>query len=83
MSEGSDGDSGQTESTASRWWLTNDILAFGLVASLIAVVLAHLGTSLNLQTFPQEVLYLYSFSVASAVAWAFGKDAVEAWRGGK
>lgn len=82
-SEGSDEEDRGTTSTSRRHWLTNDGLAVVLVLSLISVVALHGAGRLTLQTVPQSVLLLYVFSVGSAVAWAFGKDAVEAWRGGQ
>lgn len=71
-----------TTGTNKRFWLTNDLLAGVLVGSLVLVVLAHLITTFDISNTPQEIVYLYVFSVGSSVAWAFGKDAVEAWRGG-
>jgi len=79
--EGSDGWESAT-GTAKRHWLTNDALAGALGASLIAAVLLDGIGLLNLQTIPGEILYLYVFVVGSSMAWAFGKDAIEAWRGG-
>lgn len=76
-------DGGSTRSTSKRHWLTNDLLAGALALSLILVVAAHGAGWLNLQTLPQWLVGVYVFSVGSSVAWAFGKDAVEAWRGGK
>jgi hypothetical protein len=78
--EGSDGWESAT-GTAKRHWLTNDALAGALGASLIAAVLLDGVGWLNLQTIPTEILYLYVFVVGSSMAWAFGKDAIEAWRG--
>lgn len=82
-SDGSDReDNSSTNSPDRRWWLTNDILTGALVGSLIAgVLLSGLGL-LNLQTVPKEIIYIYVVSVGTAIAWAFGADAVEAWRAG-
>lgn len=80
--EGSDGSDSDTRSPSRRHWLTNDVLAGMLVLSLVAVVAAHGAGSLNLQTLPQWLVGVYSFSIGASVTWAFGQDAVEAWRSG-
>ena len=72
-----------TDSADSRWWFTNDLIAGALSASLVVAILGHGFGWLNLQTIPEGFMLLYSFAVGSAVAWAFGKDALEAWRGGE
>lgn len=49
---------------------------------ILGVILGGLGV-LNLQTVPDRIVLIYIVSVGSAVVWAFGADAVEAWRGGE
>lgn len=80
--ESSDGSASATESTQERHWLTNDAMALALVASLIVFMLITAIGFAKLSVIPKDVLYLYVFAVGSSIAWAFGKDAVEAWRGG-
>ena len=77
-----DDEQGSTDSPARRYWLTNDAIAIALVASLIVGVIFGGVGWLNLQTVPKEITLVYSASVGTAIVWAFGADAVEAWRGG-
>lgn len=82
-SEGSDDDEGaDTTDPNRRHWLTNDGLAWLLVASMPVIIGLAGGDSLTLQTVPDVMLVMYSLAFGVAVAWAFGKDAVEAWRQG-
>jgi len=73
---------GSTTDTAKRHWLTNDLMAGLLGLSLIGLVSAHGLALVDLTTLPEPLLYLYVGAVGSAVVWTFGKDAIEAWRGG-
>lgn len=75
-------ESGATHSTSKRWWLTNDGLAWLLVGTFPVVIAATAAGYLDLATVPSEVVYTWLASVGTAVAWAFGKDAIEAWRAG-
>lgn len=81
--EGSDDSEGSTHGTDKRYWLTNDSLAVTLTSSLIAIIVMDGAGRLTLETVPQAVLYVYVGAVGASIAWAFGADAVEAWRGGK
>lgn len=80
-----DEDSGrETETASTRWWLTNDSIAIYLLLTFPIVVMAgSLRTvPVDLDLLPQSVRLTYLFAVGVAVAWTFGRDAVEAWRGG-
>lgn len=80
-SEGSDGQ--QTHGTSKRWWLTNDLLAFALLLSLDALVFFSGLRWIDVETIPEMAVYGLTVGFGVAIVWAFGKDAVEAWRGGK
>jgi len=72
-SESSDDADGQTQSTESRHWLTNDGLAYILNLSLIGIVAASaLGYSVQLSG---TLLTVYAASIALANLWAFGSEA--------
>lgn len=87
---GSDGgDAGEedsaTDTTTSderRLVVTNDAIALWLTGTFPLVVAAA-GTALvDLRTVPSDVLLGWVAITGAAVVWAFGKPAVEAWRGG-
>lgn len=72
---------GETTSSESRYWLTNDGLAWLLVVSFIGYL--YLPLTPYVDAYPEvnaAVLAAYVTAFGVAVAWAFGKDAVEAWR---
>lgn len=76
-----DDDDGETDSSAARYWLTNDALAFLLILTFIGYIYAPLTPWVD--GYPAAnagVLAAYITAFGVAVAWAFGKDAVEAWR---
>lgn len=76
-------DDGKTDSSERRYWLTNDGLAWALILSFIAYVFAPLTP--YVAGYPDTnaaILTAYVTAFGVSVAWAFGKDAVEAWRGG-
>lgn len=75
-------DDRETESAGSRYWLTNDALAFFIVIAFVGYVYAPLSPWIA--GYPETnagVLAAFITAFGVAVAWAFGKDAVEAWRG--
>lgn len=71
---------GSTTDTDQRHWLTNDLLAGLYALSLVGMVGGHGLGWLNLQTVPEPLMWLYGGAVGSAMAWAFGREAVKAWR---
>lgn len=77
----SDHGDGETWSSQSRWWLTNDVLAFVLATAFISYVFAGVYLDGYPETNP-AVLTAFVTAFGVAVAWAFGRDAVEAWRAG-
>ena len=80
-------DDGETTSTQSRWWLTNDIAALVIVASSMVLIGLSAYGALDLTQVPAEIrvgLWLPGFGIA--VAWLFGGGAVKAYQqmaGGK
>lgn len=73
---------GGTTTTASRFWLTNDLLAGFLILAFTGYVYMPLLTAIDGYPSTNPVViaaFVTAFGVA--VAWAFGQDAVEAWRG--
>lgn len=77
-----DQEAGETRSAQSRFWLTNDILAFVLVVGfmlLVALGAARDG-QLELSAVPVNFRVALVAYVGIAVAWGFGTSAVEAWR---
>lgn len=73
---------GETDTIQSRWWLTNDLLAVYLLFSFPIIVVASAASmsGIDLSAIPQTVRLTYLTTVGVAVAWTFGRDAVEAWR---
>lgn len=72
-----------TDSASKRHWLTNDGLAVLLTVTFIGYVYAPLTPLVD--GYPETnplVLGAFVTAFGVAVAWAFGRDAVEAWRGG-
>jgi hypothetical protein len=73
---------GSTETTDTRWWLTNDVLAGWLLISF-TVLLAVGGTGwLALDAIPWQLLSAYMILVLGAGTWVFGVGLVERWGGG-
>ena len=73
---------GDTDTPDDRYWLTNDGLAWFLSVSFVAYVFAPLTPWVA--GYPETnavILASFTASFGIAIAWAFGKDAVEAWRG--
>lgn len=75
-----EGDS-QTESTSKRHWLTNDGIAWLLAIAYIALLFAAGLDWIHLGDVPEIALLAFIAAFGTAVAWAFGADAVRAWRG--
>ncbi|WEL29854.1 hypothetical protein [Haloferax volcanii] len=71
-----------TTSTAERFWLTNDGLAWLLVGSFPLLLGIAAAEYLDLAAVPESVLLSWLAFVGIAVAWTFGADAVSAWRSG-
>lgn len=78
--EDSDGDA--TESTSMRHPYTNDALAFFLIWSIIGGVGADGLGAVSLSSVPDEVLLSWVMMTGTATVWAFGRDAIAAWRSG-
>lgn len=72
---------GETTSPAARWWLTNDVIAGVLVVGFYATLWAVGRGLLDPTVLTGEVGLAMIAYVGIAVAWAFGTDAVRAWRG--
>ena len=69
-------------SASERHWLTNDGIAWLLTLSMVgAVALGSIGI-VDLTAVPQEILLAHVAAFGVAIVWAFGRDALEAWRGG-
>lgn len=81
MSEPSDEEDGATHSVSKRHWLTNDGIAWLLTVSSIGLVVGAGIGMLDLGNVPAELLLVFVASFGTAIAWAFGRDALEAWRG--
>lgn len=76
-----DAGGGETDSTAARWWLTNDVLAIALVAGFYATMWGIGVGWLRPTVLTSEAGIAMLVYTGVAVAWAFGADAVRAWRG--
>lgn len=71
---------GTTDSTDTRWAYTNDLLAIYLVVTFPVTAWLDMTGYVNLETLPASVFTLYASFVGIALAWAFGPEAVKAWR---
>jgi hypothetical protein len=83
MSDTDTDDSDDPESTSSisrRWIFTNDLLAFILLSSLPVVTALGATQILALGQVPEAVVLAYLGISGTAAVWAFGADALEAWR---
>lgn len=74
-------DDAQTSSAQTRWWATNDVLAAVLVVGHLTTMLLVGAGWLDPDVLATQFAKAYVLYAGAAVAWAFGKDAVEAWRG--
>lgn len=64
-----------------RFWLTNDLLAFVVILSFIAYVFAPMTPYVD--AYPEAnpiVIGAFVAAFGIIIAWAFGTDAVMAWR---
>lgn len=79
--ESSDDNDNDTRGSSRRHWLTNDLLAIWLILAFTAYLfLPYLGFETASKP-NAAVLTAFITGFGIAVAWAFGRDAVEAWRG--
>lgn len=70
-----------TGTPSRRHWLTNDGLAyFTHLVYATGFIGAGMGY-LNLQAIPETYLLAYIAFTGTATVWAFGTDAIAAWRG--
>jgi hypothetical protein len=73
--------SGETDSATTRHWLTNDAIALWLAGTYpLLLFFDGLGWIVLADVPPNLRMGLLAI-VGIAVAWAFGRDAVAAWRG--
>lgn len=63
---------GETESTQSRYWLTNDLLTAGLFLLMVGLNVAYFYAS---QQIPLWLQGVDGFAMTLAVVWAFGSKA--------
>jgi hypothetical protein len=80
MSEKAGDDPESTNSIAKRWVFTNDLLAFILLSSLPILTAAGATQLLALGQVPDSWVLAYLGISGTAAVWAFGADALEAWR---
>ena len=80
-SDESDQEPGETQSSQSRYWLTNDAIALLLVIGFVGTLWLHGFGVIDLSTLPADALLAFLVYVGVAVTWAFGTDAVRAWKG--
>ena len=78
-----DGRRGSTGSPSERHWLTNDGMAWVLTLSMVAAILLSAVGVVDLSNVPQEILVAFVGAFGVSIVWAFGRDALEAWRGGE
>jgi hypothetical protein len=69
-----------TSSISKRWLFTNDLLAFILLSSLPMLTAAGATQVLALGQVPDAWVLAYLGISGTAAVWAFGADALEAWR---
>lgn len=75
-----DANHGETQSTASRWWLTNDVAALILVGGFVGLVALNAGGAVDLRAVPLELRLHLTLISGVATAWLFGGGAVKAWQ---
>jgi hypothetical protein len=83
MSDTDTDDSDDPESTSSiaqRWLFTNDLLAFVLLTSLPMLTAMGATQVLALGQVPEAWVLAYLAITGTAAVWAFGADALAAWR---
>lgn len=69
----------ETQSSQTRFWLTNDFLATLLVLSLIGLIMAGSGNIIDLTVVPQNIRSVYLSIVILSSTWAFGESAYRIW----
>jgi hypothetical protein len=75
-----DPDSESTDSVARRWQYTNDALAGLLLGSLAGLTAIGATSLIGLGELPDLWMAAYLTVAGVAAAWAFGSDALAAWR---
>jgi hypothetical protein len=75
-----DSDPESTSSISKRWIFTNDLLAFILLGSLPILTAVGATRVLALSQVPDSWILAYLAITGTAAVWAFGTDALEAWR---
>lgn len=75
-----DDDVTTTDGVRRRWWATNDMLAALLLASLTVLLAAGARGLLTLSAIPAAWTATYLGVCGGAAAWAFGSEAIAAWR---
>lgn len=74
---------GETDSSESRYWLTNDALAVFLTVTFVGYIFMPFTPWVS--GYPEAnplILGAFVTAFGVSVAWTFGRDAVEAWRSG-
>ena len=74
---------GSTDSPQRRWQYTNDIIAGWLVGTFPLMIAFDAYGAISLRDTPETAVMGYVVLVGTAVTWAFGSGALEAWRNGK
>jgi hypothetical protein len=80
MTDNADDDPESTTSISQRWIFTNDLLAFILLSSLPILTAMGATQVLALGQVPDAWVLAYLAITGTAAVWAFGADALEAWR---
>jgi hypothetical protein len=81
MNEDNGPDPESTDSVSRRWQYTNDILAGLLLGSLAGLTAVGATSLIGLGQLPDLWVASYLAVSGTAAAWAFGSDALAAWRG--
>lgn len=72
----------QTESTKTRWWATNDVLAAWVLVVTPLILAAGGRGVIDLSAVPKELLAAWIVIALGAGTWAFGIDLLEYAKGG-
>lgn len=80
MSDSQDGGGESTSSAQTRYWLTNDALAFILILSFVALFYFQALGYIDIEAIPGVAWSLFALFVGVAVTWAFGPEALSEWR---
>ncbi|WP_435079503.1 hypothetical protein [Halococcus sp. AFM35] len=73
--------SAESQLTAQRFWLTNDLLAALLLVSFVGIVAAGSAGFADLTVVPEHVRKVYLSVVVTAAGWTFGEAAYRTWSG--